>query len=160
MASFGFDDDEEGINVEQEYEGGLVIDEEDRIDYTPSYRDRETHGGGIAWEKKDLYDQSLEDRLMDEVKKKLGDYDFPLVKAARIEDAIKKYEMELKQSNPALIISATMFLELYENREGLTQKNFKAFEKHKYWRETIKKLDLIRYIRFLNTLGMEVNPEM
>jgi hypothetical protein len=145
MAGFGFDD--EGTTY-----GLHDLD----IDWTGGSRhDYERTGGGKAFEKRDLYDQSLEGKLMMEVRKDLGTYNFSGVKTNRIEEAIRRHDMDLKQSFAPLIVAATIFLDIYESRGGLNAKNFAAFEKHR--RKNIKKLDLIRYIRFLNTLGVEVN---
>ena len=159
MSGFDFDDDEGGVHVSQHYTGGFM-GSEGAIDYTGgSHADYERTGGGKAFEKRDLYDQSLEGKLMVEVRKDLGTYNFSDPKATRIEEAIKSHDMALKQSYAPLVVAATLFLDIYENREGLNKKNFAAFEKNNK-RQSIKSLDLIRYIRFLNTLGMEVHLEM
>jgi len=150
-----FDEEATTFYGGQEYTGGFVRDE-GAIDWTGGSRsDYERTGGGIAFEKKDLYDQSLEGKLMMEVRKVLGTYNFTEDKYNRIEDAIKKYDVKLKQTNPALTVEAVLFLDMYENRGGLNKENFAAFEK-RHKRKSIKTLDLIRYIRYLDTLGMEV----
>nr|QBK85761.1 MAG: hypothetical protein LCMAC101_03560 [Marseillevirus LCMAC101] len=151
-----FDIEDEGLRGEgggQEYTGGFVRGEGE-IDYTGTYADRDRTGGGKAFEKSDLYDRSPEGKMMDEVRKVIGTYNFPDSKANKIEDVIKEYDIKLKLSNPDLIVSATLFLDKYGRRGGLNKKNFQAFEKER--RKDIKKLDLIRYVRFLLELGMEV----
>ncbi len=165
MSEFGFDDDTSGFHGGQHFGGGYirkeegVVQEEENIDWTGGSRaDWDRTGGGKAFERRDLYDQSAEGKMMDQVRIDLGTYNFHISKATRIEEAIKRHDMALKNSNPPLIVAATLFLDMYEHAGGLTQKNFKAFEKQR--RQKIGKLDLIRYVRFLDTLGMEVHLEM
>ena len=155
-----FDIEDEGYG-NQHYEGGLIEDEgnahsdQDNIDWTGGSRsDFDRTGAGKGFEKRDLYDMSLEGKLMIEVKGVLGTYNFNDSKSRKIEDAIKKYDVKLKQSNAGILVAAVIFLLKYQNDGGLTKKNVDAFEKER--RQSIKKLDLIRYVRFLQTLGVEV----
>ncbi len=165
MSEFGFDDDTSTFHGDQHFSGGYIrkeegaVQEEDNIDYTGgSHADWDRTGGGKAFERRDLYDQSDECKLMDQVKIDIGTYNFQISKATRIEEAIKRYDTALKNSNAPLIVAATLFLDMYEHSGGLTSKNFKAFEKNR--RQKIGKLDLIRYIRFLYELEMEVRIDM
>lgn len=142
----------------QEYTGGFVR-HEGEIDFTGGSRgDYERTGAGKEFEKKDLYDMSSEGKMMIEVRKVLDTYDFNTTKYVRLEDAIKRYDTKLKLYNPPLIVQATLFLDMYESRGGLNKQNFAAFEKN-HKRRNIKSIDLIRYIRYLDSLGMEVRPE-
>jgi hypothetical protein len=159
MSDFEFDFEDSGFS-EQIYEGELVVEggdayrDEDRADYmSGSYADRE-RTGGKAFERRDMYDMSPEGKMLIAVRKEIGDYNFSDVKSKRIEEAIKRYDTKLKLCNPELLVSATLFLDAYGNRGGLNKKNFQDFEKKR--KKSIKTLDLIRYIRFLDGLGMEV----
>jgi len=147
MSEFGFDD--EGTTY-----GLHDLD----IDWAGGSRQDYDRTGGRAFEKRDLYDQSLEGRLMMEVRKDIGTYGFSKVRADRIEEAIRRHDVALKQSYAPLTVAATIFLDMYESRGGLNAKNFAAFEKSR--RKNIKKLDLIRYIRYLQTLEVEVDVKM
>lgn len=152
MSGFNFDDDNFDGPADQTY---------DNLDYTGgSNQDygRTSNSTDLAFERRDLYNQSLEDRLMIAVRSNLGTYNFGHDrKTIKIEEAIDRHKIALKQSNPELIITATIFLYMYEKQGGLTKANFANFETKSDNRHKDKKLDLIRYIRFLNTLGMEVH---
>ena len=147
MSTFGFDDYDEGGSYPQEVD--LDLSGGSRQDWS-----RTSKSTDLAFEKRDLYDQSLESNLMKEVRKVIDTYNFGHDRVAKkIEEEILIHDSALKLSNPGLIVTATIFLLEYGNK-GLTRKNFTKFSSDERNRHKTKNLDLVRYIKFLSTLGV------